>query len=73
MQGCKKEDLSSAIAFLEKKFPIVADKLTNDYGGGYSHHLRDFSHNPTILGLIASILNQYHIGIGTDINICNAK
>lgn len=68
MQGCKKEDLSSAIAFLEKKCPIVADKLTNDYGGGYSHHLRDFSHHPTILGLISSILNQYHIGIGTDTN-----
>ena len=65
-QGCRKTDLAGAIKFLEDKFPIVADTLTNQFGGGYSHHLRDFSHHPTILGLIASILNQYGIGIGTD-------
>lgn len=67
-QGYRKNELTGAIKFLEDKFPIAADKLTNEFGGGYSHHLRDFSHHPTILGLISSILNQFGIGIGTNTN-----
>lgn len=67
-QGCKSDDINDSIRFLEKKFPIQADKYTNTFGGGLQHHLRDFSHHPTILGLISSILNQFGIGIGTDIN-----
>lgn len=68
IQGYRKNELTGAIKFLEEKFPIAADKLTNEFGGGYSHHLRDFSHHPTILGLISSILNQFGIGIGTNTN-----
>lgn len=67
-QGCKSDNIQDSIRFLEKKFPIQADKYTNTFGGGLQHHLRDFSHHPTILGLISSILNQFGIGIGTDIN-----
>lgn len=67
-QGYKKNDLQDAIEFLEEKFPIIADKFTNDFGGGYQHHLRDFAHHPSILGLIASILNQFGIAIGTNKN-----
>lgn len=48
---CDTEVLSKAIKFLEEKFPIPQDKLTPDYGGGLQHHLRDFSHHPTVLGL----------------------
>ena len=67
-QGCKSDDIQDSIRFLEKKFPIQADKYTNTFGGGLQHHLRDFSHHPTILGLISSILNQFGVGIGTDVN-----
>ena len=67
-QGCKSNNIQDSIRFLEKKFPIQADKYTNTFGGGLQHHLRDFSHHPTILGLISSILNQFGIGIGTDFN-----
>ena len=67
-QGCKSDNINDSIRFLEKKFPIQADKYTNVFGGGLQHHLRDFSHHPTILGLIASILNQFGVGIGTDVN-----
>lgn len=67
-QGCKSDNIQDSIRFLEKNFPIQADKYTNTFGGGLQHHLRDFSHHPTILGLISSILNQFGIGIGTDAN-----
>lgn len=66
MQGCKSDNIQDAIRFLEKKYPIQADKYTNEFGGGLQHHLRDFSHHPTIIGLISSVLNQFGIGIGTD-------
>lgn len=68
IQGCKSDNIQDSIRYLEKKFPIQADKYTNTFGGGLQHHLRDFSHHPTILGLISSILNQFGIGIGTDAN-----
>ena len=67
-QGCKSDNINDSIRFLEKKYPIQADKYTNTFGGGLQHHLRDFSHHPTVLGLISSILNQFGIGIGTDFN-----
>ena len=65
--GYKKEDVEGAIAFLEKKFPMAGDALTNDFGGGKQHHLRDFSHHPTPIGLICSIAMQFTgEGWGTD-------
>lgn len=67
-QGFKGNDIQNAIRFLENKFPIQADKYTSDFGGGRQHHLRDFAHHPTIVGLIASILTQFGVGIGTDKN-----
>lgn len=64
---CDTEVLSKAIKFLEEKFPIPQDKLTPDFGGGLQHHLRDFSHHPTVLGLFFSILGQFTgTGYGTD-------
>ena len=64
---CDTEVLSNAIEFLEKKFPIPQDKLTPEFGGGLQHHLRDFSHHPTVLGLFFSILGQFTgTGYGTD-------
>lgn len=58
-QGYEGEDLSDAVQFLEDKFPIAADKATNAFGGGYNHHLRDFSHHPTPVGLFFSLLTQF--------------
>lgn len=64
---CDTEVLSKAIKFLEDKFPIPQDMLTPGFGGGLQHHLRDFSHHPTILGLFFSILGQFTgTGYGTD-------
>lgn len=66
-QGYKGDDLEGAVRFLEKKYPIVADKVTNDLGGGKQHHLRDFSHHPTPIGLMFSLLTQFtHKVYGTD-------
>lgn len=58
-QGYKGNDLAGAVKFLENKFPLAADKATNEFGGGLQHHLRDFSHHPTPIGLIFSFLTQF--------------
>jgi hypothetical protein len=68
MQGYDGDDLQGAVKFLEDNFPLAADKATNDFGGGLQHHLRDFSHNPTIVGLFFSFLTQFtHKVYGTDV------
>lgn len=67
-QGYDKNDLGGAVQFLEKKFPIAADKVFNKFGGGKQHHLRDFSHHPTIVGLFFSLLTQFTEKVyGTDV------
>lgn len=47
------------MAFLEKMFPIPSDGNTPDFGGGLQHHLRDFAHHPTMVGLMFSLLTQF--------------
>lgn len=67
--GYKGKDLAGAIKKLEDAYPIAADQLTNEFGGGSAHHLRDFSHHPTITGLAFSILTQFTgKGYGTDVH-----
>lgn len=67
-QGYEGNDLYGAVKYLEDKFPIAADKATNDFGGGRQHHLRDFSHHPTPVGLIFSLLTQFTENVyGTDV------
>ena len=51
--------IEDAIRFLEKSFPFAGDKLTPAFGGGLQHHLRDFSHHPSPVGLVCSILMQF--------------
>lgn len=58
-EGFGKGDLKDAIRFLEWKFPLAADSLTPEFGGGLQHHLRDFSHHPSPVGLVTSILSQF--------------
>lgn len=66
-RGLKCKDFADTVRNLENKYPMAGDKLTNDFGGGNYHHLRDFSHHPTILGLLFSILMQLTgKGYGTD-------
>ncbi len=66
-QGFKKNDLEGAIRFLEKKFPMAGDAVADKLGGALQHHLRDFTHHPTVVGLIFSILSQFtETGFGTD-------
>lgn len=68
LNGYKGDDLTDAIRSLEKKFILPSDKLTHTFGGGLQHHLRDFIHHPTPIGLFFSILSQItHKGFGTDI------
>lgn len=69
LTGFKGGDLSDAVRYLEKQFPITADKNTPDFGGGRQHHLRDFSHHFSIGGLICSLYTQFSgkvIGTSTD-------
>lgn len=65
--GCKDDDLVSAVRYLEKRFPIPSDGNTPGFGGGLQHHLRDFAHHPTIVGLMFSLLTQFtYKSYGTD-------
>lgn len=68
MCGFKGDDtsLSAAIRFLEKKFKVPYDQSV---GGGIfkellnltpdNHHFKSLGHNPTLLGLFFSILDQF--------------
>lgn len=68
---CKSDDptviLTGAVKHLEGLYPIQADKLTNDFGSGGYHHLWDFSHHPTVIGWMFSMISQFTgRGYGTD-------
>lgn len=68
-QGYKGNEPAHAVKFLEDMFPIAADKATDAFGGGLQHHLRDFSHHPTPIGLLCSILTQFTEKVyGTDVD-----
>ena len=66
--GYKGKDIKAAIKKLEESFPMATDTLTNKFGGTKQHHLRDFTHHPSIIGLIFSLLSQFTTkGFGTDV------
>ena len=58
-QGFKGDELMDAVTFLEKKWHLAADKATNAFGGGCQHHLRDFSHHGSPVGMFFSLLTQF--------------
>lgn len=67
LTGCESDDLGASVKHLEKLFPIPSDGNTPDFGGGLQHHLRDFAHHPTIVGLMFSLLTQFtYKSYGTD-------
>lgn len=69
MMGCDSDDLKKCVKFLEDKFPIPSDGNTPNFGGGLQHHLRDFAHHSTIIGLIFSLLTQFtYKSYGTDVD-----
>lgn len=69
MLGYKTDNITNAVKFLEGNFPLASDGNTSDYGGGLQHHLRDFAHHPTIVGLLFSLLTQFtNKAYGTDVN-----
>ena len=66
--GYQGNDLAGAVEYLEDRNSIAADKVTNAFGGGKQHHLRDFSHHPTPVGLFFSLLTQFTGKVyGTDV------
>lgn len=70
VNGCKKgSNLAISVKYLEEKFKIPSDSLMNNFGGSLQHHLRDFAHHPTIIGLIFSLLTQFtHLSYGTAVD-----
>ena len=69
LEGKTFDDVKSAVQALEKHFPIPSDGNTSDFGGGKQHHLRDFAHHPTIVGLAFSLLTQFtEKSYGTDVS-----
>lgn len=60
----KGKGLTGAVEFLEKKFPMPGDGAYNGLPGAdavthSSHHLDDFCHHPTLVGLICNIIRQF--------------
>lgn len=55
--------LDNAIEFLEKKYKLPGDGAYKDYKTmgvtDASHHLDDFCHHPTLIGLVCCILVQF--------------
>lgn len=56
--GYEGDDLQGAIRYLEK-FGAPSDSVYSDFGGALQHHLRDFAHHASIVGLIFSMLTQF--------------
>lgn len=64
-----KYPLDAAIKFLEDNFKMPSDPLENYFGGGKQHHLRDFAHHHSLIGLFFSVLTQFTgRAYGTDTN-----
>ena len=58
----KDSSLNSAIRFLEQKFKVPYDQThSNDVFelNTFNHHFKSLGHNPSLLGLFFSILNQF--------------
>lgn len=60
-------NLQGAIAHLEQAAPLTSDADSSAFGSGLHHHLRDFAHHPTPVGLLFSMLTQFTgMSYGTD-------
>ncbi len=57
-KGYKGNDKNGAIRHLEQ-FGTPSDSVTGKFGGGKQHHLRDFAHHASPIGLAFSIISQF--------------
>ncbi len=57
-QGYEGDDLAGAIRYLEK-FGAPSDSVYTAFGGARQHHLRDFAHHASPIGLVFSLLTQF--------------
>ena len=57
-QGYTGNDTKGAIRYLEK-YGAPSDSVTAQFGGGLQHHLRDFAHHASPVGLVFSMLTQF--------------
>lgn len=65
-QGYEGDDLAGAVRYMEN-YGAPSDSVTATFGGGRQHHLRDFAHHPTPIGLIFSMITQFTCSAyGTD-------
>ena len=60
----QKDNVKSAIGFLERKFKINYDQSVSDSASAVgltprNHHMKSLAHSPDIIGLFFSILNQF--------------
>ena len=66
-QGYEGDRLDGAVNFLEKKFPLpgdadfhnIKDIAGNEIITTKTHHLDDFCHHPTLIGLICCVIGQF--------------
>lgn len=65
--GGKSNSSSSAISFLEEKFKVPYDQRGAGDSGSFifaltptNHHFKSLAHNPSLLGLFFSILDQFN-------------
>ena len=58
------ENLKKAIKTLQDNNHLASDQknIKNAFGGGNSHHFRDFTHHPTLVGWIFSMFMQFSGG-----------
>lgn len=59
LAGFEGDGLTAAVEYLEDAFHIPSDGNTHAFGGPNYHHLKDFAHHPTIVGLLFSLLTQF--------------
>lgn len=70
--GYENKELEKVIAHLEEHHHMAADGAANDFGGGFGHHIRDFSHHFGIDGILFSIFTQFSgliVGTNTEGNL----
>ena len=55
--------LSGAIQVMEEKYPTPQDNVWKGKGvsSPNSHHLDDFAHHPTLLGMLCSIVGYFYV------------
>ena len=59
LKGYDGEGLEGAIKYLESKYGAPSDSVYNKLGGAKQHHLRDFAHHASPIGLVFSLLTQF--------------